>query len=104
MHDVFEIGDGDEWYCHLRDSIENGELAVEIEEELTEQEIAAIDLQLGEQFADGAIALARRLHKTPEKQAKELRWWYELAKAFPCHAPYSRPLLAAEINRLEEQG
>lgn len=75
-----------------------------MEEELTEQEIAAIDLQLGKQFADDAIALACRLFDKPEKQAKELRFWYELAKAFPCHAPYSRPLLAAEINRLEEQG
>lgn len=73
-------------------------------EELTEQEIIAIDLQLGGQFADGAIALARRLHDKPEEQAKELRWWYDLAKAFPCHAPYSMPLLAVEINRLEEQG
>lgn len=88
---------GDDEGNYLTDKMENFYLM----EELSEQEIEALDRRLGEQFAQDVIALARRLYEKPEKQARELRYWYEVAGAFPCHEQYSKPLLAAEINRLE---
>lgn len=69
---------------------------------LTEEEIEALDRQLAEDFTRNAIALAQRLYEKPARQARELRYWYEVANAFQCHAKYSKQLLATEINRLEQ--
>lgn len=61
-----------------------------------------IDLALGDQFVNNALAFAQRKYSTQEGQVKELRRSYEVARALS-HAKYSMPLLAAEIDRLEEQ-
>lgn len=69
---------------------------------VTQEEIEALDRQLAEDFTHNAIALTQRLYEKPEKQACELRYWYEVVNAFPCHLRYSKQLLATEINRLEQ--
>jgi len=71
-------------------------------EALTPQEIEASDRNLGEQFAADAIAFAHWKCKTSSSQASELRFWFGFLKSFPASSAYSLPILAAEINRLEE--
>ncbi len=58
LHDVMTNGDGDDWYCHLSNSIENGELTVEITLEQYEQAIAEHKQKVIE-HKDHIVALIR---------------------------------------------
>lgn len=74
MHDVWLIGDGEDWYYHLQDSIENGEFEMEkLTIEQCEEVIAGLKATRN-QKRDEIASLTKDWNDLDSLQEAYMRW------------------------------